>query len=81
MKHDPVVSGTRKPVNLTLDTGIVAAAREAGLNLSKVSEAALREATRQEQGRRWLEENREALEGWGRWYEKHGDPLADYKLW
>ena len=81
MKHDAIVSGKRKPVNLTLDTGIVAAAREAGLNLSKISEAALREATRKEQGRRWLEANREALEGWGRWYEKNGDPLAAYKLW
>ena len=80
MKHDPVVSGTRKPVNLTLDTGIVAAAREMGLNLSKVSEAALREATRQEQGRRWKEDNREALAGWARWVEKHGLPLEKYRL-
>ena len=58
MKHDRLVSGTRKPVNLSIDTGIVAAAREAGLNLSKISEAALREATGAEQGRRWQEEHR-----------------------
>ena len=80
MKHDPVVSGKRKPVNLTLDTGIVAAARDAGLNLSKISEAALREATRAEQGRRWAEENREALAGWARWVDKNGLPLAKYRL-
>ncbi len=80
MKQDPAASGTRKPVNLTLDTGIVAAAREAGLNLSRISEAALRESTKAEQGRRWQEENREALAGWSRWVEKNGLPLAKYRL-
>lgn len=80
MKHDTIDSGKRKSVNLSLDTGIVTAAREAGLNLSKVSEAALREATQAERGRRWQEDNREALDGWGRWVEKHGLPLAKHRL-
>ena len=43
MKHDPIASGKRKSVNLTMDTGIVAA-RAAGVNLSQVSEAAVRKA-------------------------------------
>ncbi|MGJ3628756.1 hypothetical protein AB5I41_21010 [Sphingomonas sp. MMS24-JH45] len=29
MKHDPIVSGKRKSVDLSIDTGIVAAARAA----------------------------------------------------
>ena len=76
MKHDPVASGKRKSVNMSLDTGIVSAAREAGLNLSQISERAIRHATKVEQERRWKEENREAIEGWNRWYEQNGDPLA-----
>jgi antitoxin CcdA len=76
MKHDPIATGKRKSVNVSLDTGVVAAAREAGLNLSQISEAAIRRATKAEQERRWKEENREALEGWNRWYETNGDPLA-----
>lgn len=76
MKHDPIGSGKRKPVNVSLDTGIVAAAREAGINLSRVSEAALRTATREAQAQQWLEQNREALAEWNRWYDTHGDPLA-----
>jgi len=80
MKHDRIGSGKRKSVNLSIDTGVVAAAREAGINLSQVSEEALRKATKAEQGRRWQEENREALEGWNRWYEKHGDPLAHLRV-
>ena len=80
MKHDPITSGKRKPVNLSLDTGIVTAAREAGINLSQVSEDAIRRATKSAQELRWREENREAIEGWNRWYEKHGHPLEKYRL-
>ena len=76
MRHDPIATGKRKSVNVSLDTGVVAAAREAGLNLSQISEAAIRRATKAEQERRWKEENREALVGWNRWYETNGDPLA-----
>ena len=76
MTYDSIATGKRKSVNMSLDTGIVAAAREAGLNLSQISEQAIRHATKAEQERRWKEENREAIEGWNDWYEKNGDPLA-----
>ena len=76
MKHDPIATGKRKPVNLSLDTGYVQVARELGLNLSQISEAALKAATKQERERRWKEENREAIEAWNQWYEENGDPLA-----
>jgi len=81
MKHDMISSNKRKPVNLSLDTGVVAAARAAGINLSQVSEAALRAATKAEQERRWKEENREAIEYWNDWLEKNGLPYADLRLW
>ena len=45
MKHDSIRSGQRKPVNLSLDTGVVEAARALGINLSQTCETALREAT------------------------------------
>ncbi|HEX8300904.1 type II toxin-antitoxin system CcdA family antitoxin [Sphingomonas sp.] len=79
MKHDSLVSGKRKAVNVSLDTGIVAAAREAKLNLSQVCETAIREATRAEITRRWQEENRERIEAWNAWIEEHGLPLAEYR--
>jgi antitoxin CcdA len=80
MKHDSISSGKRKAVNLSIDSGVIAAAREAGLNLSQVCETALREAARTEAGRRWKEENREAIEANNAWVEKHGLPLAKYRL-
>lgn len=80
MKYQQVTSGKRKAVNVSLDTGIVDAAREAGLNLSQICEAALREATRLELGRRWKEDNRAAMEAWGPWIEEHGLPLEEYRM-
>lgn len=80
MRHDPVASGKRKAVNLSLDTGVVAAAREAGLNLSQICEAALRDANKKERERQWQEENREAIEANNAWVEKHGLPLAKYRM-
>lgn len=80
MKHDPDLSGARRPINLSLDTGIVAAAREVGLNLSRVSEAALRKATREARDAAWKRDNREWIEANNRWVEENGLPLEKYRL-
>ncbi len=80
MKQDVIRASKRKSVNLSLDTGVVAAAREVGINLSQVSETAIRGAIKTEQERRWQDENRDAIEGWNRWYEKNGHPLETYRL-
>ena len=81
MKHDPVRSGTRRPLNLSVDTGIVERAREHGINLSQLMEESLRVAIKKEDERRWKEENREALEGYNRWVEKNGLPLEHLRVW
>ena len=76
MKHDSVAPSKRRPVNVSLDTGIVAAAREAGVNLSRVTEAALRVAIKEAHERQWREENRAAIGRFTEWYDHNGDPLA-----
>ena len=63
MKHDPIASGKRKPVNL-----------------SQVSEAAIRDAAKKERDRLWKEENREWAESVNRWVEQNGLPLERYRL-
>lgn len=80
MKHDTIRPGKRKSVNMSLDTSVVAAARDAGINLSQVAEAAIRSATKAEMERRWRDENSDAIEGWHDWYAKHGHPLEKYRL-
>jgi antitoxin CcdA len=81
MKLDSIASGKRKPVNLSIDTGVVAAAREAGINLSQVSEQAIRDAAKAERDRQWKEANREAMEGWNDWLETNGLPYSELRLW
>lgn len=80
MKHDSIGSGKRKPVNLSLDTGVVDAARALGINLSQTCEAALRAAAKAERDRQWQEEHREAIEANNAWVDKHGLPLAKYRM-
>lgn len=80
MRHDPTAPGKRKPVNLSIDSGVVEAARESGLNLSQICEAALRDATRAERDRRWKEENREWIDAHRRWVETNELPLEKYRL-
>ena len=50
----------RKRVNLTVREDIMAEARALGLNTSRAAEAGIEAAVREEKGRRWREENREA---------------------
>ena len=38
------------------------------------------ELSKEERARRWLEENREAIEGWNRYVEEHDLPLEEYRL-
>jgi antitoxin CcdA len=80
MRHDPIATGKRKSVNLSLDTGIVAAAREAGINLSQVSEVAIRAAAKHVQEEKWREEHRDWIMANNAWIDEHGLPLDRYRL-
>lgn len=80
MKHDPIASGKRKPVNMSIDTGIVSAAREAGVNLSQVSEEALRRAATQARDAAWKEENKAWIDAHRAWVENNELPLERYRM-
>ncbi len=80
MKHDPIASGKRQSVNLSIDSGVVAAARGAGINLSQVSEAALKKATRAAVDAAWQKENRAWIESHRRWVEENELPLEKYRM-
>ncbi len=80
MRHDPITSGKRKSVNMSIDTGVVAAAREAGVNLSQVSEAALRSAAKEALDAKWREENRGWIEAHRKWVEENELPLEKYRM-
>jgi antitoxin CcdA len=69
----------RIKVNLTLDADVAEAARTLGLNMSRLAEAAIAEATKAERNRLWREENRAALEAYAEEVAREGLPLASYR--
>lgn len=64
---------SRTKTSLSLDSDTLEIARAYGINISAVSEAALKEAVRQA----WLTENAEAFKAQSQWHETHGHPLAE----
>lgn len=80
MKIDPIASGKRKPVNLSLDTGVIEAARAMGVNLSQVSKAAIRVAARNAEDAAWKVENRDWIAAHRRWVEENALPLEHHRM-
>ena len=62
----------KKAVNLSIDADLLARARELDVNLSATLEQVLRDKTRQVEARRWVDENREAIEAFDRRIERDG---------
>lgn len=69
----------RRPTNLSLDSELVEAAKELGINLSRACETGLRNEIAEERGRRWKEENAGAIAAWNVYVEEHGLPLEKYR--
>lgn len=69
----------RIKVNLTLDAEVAETARALGLNMSRLAETAILAATKAERNRLWREENREALEAYGREVAEEGLALARFR--
>lgn len=74
------LSAARKAANLTLNADLLAEAKALSVNVSRAAEAGISQAVRAEKERRWIEENREALESWNAWVNEHGLPLAKYRM-
>jgi antitoxin CcdA len=70
----------RKPTNLSVDINLIAEAKDLEVNISRAAEEGIAKAVADEKAKRWLEDNKEALESSNRYVEKHGLPLAKYRL-
>lgn len=69
----------RVKVNLTLDAEVAETARALGLNMSRLAEAAIAEATKVERNRLWREENRAANAAYADELAREGLPLAGFR--
>ena len=70
---------SRKAANLSIDARVLSDAKALDVNISRAAELGIAEAVRAEKNKRWLAENREALESSNAWVEKNGLPFAKYR--
>ncbi len=75
----PNARARKKPTNLSLDTALLAEARELNVNLSQAAELGLRREIAKTKGEKWRRENAGAVESSNRWVETHGLPLDRYR--
>lgn len=71
----------KKAANLTIRADLLEEARAYKINLSQTLEAALQVELKKEKERRWLEENRAAIEAYNREIAEYGlfsDAFRDY---
>ena len=69
----------KKATSLSLDTALIAEAKQLGIGLSAAAEAGLRSAINDAKAFAWQSENAEALESSNEWIEQHGLPLAPHR--
>lgn len=70
MLKDPPAK--KRAVNLFVDVELLEEARRLRINISETLERRLRTIVKAEQERRWLEENREAIEAYNRDVAEYG---------
>jgi len=76
----PQSTTEKQRTNVSLTASNLAAARELGLNVSAISDAALAEAVRAAKAEAWARENAEAIAERRAWIEANGTPLADLQV-
>ena len=62
----------KRATNVSINQGLLDAAKALEINLSATLERALEQEVRARRRQRWLEENREAIEGYNAWVAEHG---------
>ena len=62
----------KRATNVSVRSDLLAAAREAGVNLSATLERALMEELAEAKRKKWRQDNRDAITAYNEYVEKHG---------
>lgn len=73
------LASSKRATNVSLRADLIDEAKKLGINISEACERGLREQVSKTRAEQWIEENREAIEYWNTYVEKHGLPLARYR--
>lgn len=72
-----MATASKRKTSLTLDAAALDAARDLGVNVSAVADAAIKHAVTTARRRKWLDENADAFKAQAEWHDRNGHPLAD----
>ena len=72
MSHIYNTDAPKKATNLSINIDLLRQAKAYGINLSATLEKSLEALIREEKEKRWLEENREAIDAYNERIRKHG---------
>ena len=72
-------TATRRPTNVSLDAETVAEARTLGINVSQACEQGLVAELKKVRQARWKEENREAIDSYNAFVDRHGLPFDRFR--
>lgn len=75
------MTATKRRTNVTIAAPLLDAARELGLNVSAISEAALAARIATLRAEAWEDDNRAALDRRAAWIDRNGPPLAAWQVW
>lgn len=78
-RHGPKSAAPKRATNVSVRSDLLAAAREAGVNLSAALERALTAELAETRRRKWREDNREAIAAYNEHVEKHGTFSEDMR--
>ena len=76
----PDNTGTKRATNVSLDAGLVAAAKELGVNVSQACEKGLAAEISHIRSEAWIKENWNAIQSWNAYVEEHGLPLEHLRM-
>ncbi len=71
----------KKATNLSLNSRVLEAAREMGINISQTVDTLLAEEVKRLYWEKWNEDNKGAIDAYNQRVEAHGLPLAKYRTW
>lgn len=74
-------NASKKATNLSLNTKVLEAARDLGMNVSQTVNTLLADEVKKRYWAKWNENNKEAIAAYNERVATHGLPLAKYRTW
>ena len=72
-----MAADSKRKTSLSLSADALGSAKELGINVSAVAEAALVKAVGETRRKKWLADNADAFTAQSEWHERNGHPLQD----